>query len=236
MSSFPLWWVPPMALAAGVFCAALGHAYADRIAAGAVLRVGTFAGALADVVGRSRRPFPPRGLSALCALTLLAVWAALSMQPWPAMVLAARGLACACLLVLAIVDARTGYLPDALTLPLLAGGLVLAATGRGVPFDTAVIAAASGYLSLFLFNAVYRCLRRQQGMGGGDMKLYAALGAWLGWTPLPGVLLLACISGLVFAVLRPGRERWSRPLAFGPFLAGAGVLGMVGCPVVQFHF
>ena len=68
------------------------------------------------------------------------------------------------------------------------------------------------------------------------MKLLAALGAWLGWMPLPNVLAAACVGGVMFSLLRPGRCRWSRPLAFGPFLAAAGAVGLVAPPVVQFPF
>ena len=147
-----------------------------------------------------------------------------------------RAAACVILLNLALIDARTGFLPDALTLPCLYGGLLAALLGYGVPLHDAVAGALLGYGFLWIFNAAYRRCRGRNGMGGGDMKLLAALGAWLGWAPLPAVLAAACIGGVFFSLLRPGPGKWSRPLAFGPFLVAAGSVGLVAPPVVQFPF
>src|SRR3546814_10713534 len=113
------------------------------------------------------------------------------------------------LLVLAIVDAKTALLPDALTLPLLWLGLAAAWLGGPVSLHAAVAGAMSGYLFLWLLSWVFRLVRRCDGMGYGDFKLFAALGAWVGADPLPSVLLVACLSGIVFACMRRSEEHTS---------------------------
>ncbi|WP_338809073.1 A24 family peptidase [Neisseria leonii] len=125
------------------------------------------------------------------------------------------------LLASAWIDARTRLLPDILTLPLLWLGLLFHAGGGFVPLQQAVWGAAAGYLALWLLNAVYRLLRGQDGMGGGDMKLLAALGAWLGVEMLLPVVFLSALFGLLTACVY-GRGR--REIPFGPSLAAAGWL------------
>lgn len=126
------------------------------------------------------------------------------------------------LLALAWIDLEWLLLPDALTLPLLLGGL--AATWLTAPeaLGDAVLGAALGWLLFAAVAAGYRALRGRDGLGGGDAKLLAAAGAWLGWPALPQVMLLAALAALCAAGLR----RWRRgpaaagaKLAFGPFLA-----------------
>jgi leader peptidase (prepilin peptidase) / N-methyltransferase len=125
------------------------------------------------------------------------------------------------LLALALVDVRHGILPDLLTLPLLLAGLVLAAVAEGgVPVD-ALIGAAAGYAAFAGVAALYRRLRRREGLGLGDAKLLAAGGAWLGWSALPVVVAGAAFSALAVVALDALRGRPAvadREIRFGPFL------------------
>ena len=127
-------------------------------------------------------------------------------------------------------------LPDIITLPLMWAGLILAvvigsASGEGLPVSPrdAILGASAGYLSLWLVFHAFRFVTGKEGMGYGDFKLFAALGAWLGWKMLPLILLLAAGSGSVLGItmiLVRGRDR-SIPLPFGPYLAIAGWLAML---------
>jgi leader peptidase (prepilin peptidase) / N-methyltransferase len=139
------------------------------------------------------------------------------------------------LVALTAIDLDTQLLPDSLTLPLLWLGLLAAATlGRGaatVPVDlrSAVLGAAFGYLSLWGVYHLFRLATGKEGMGYGDFKLYAALGAWLGWQMLLPVILLAAASGAVLGILLIVFRRHARdvPIPFGPYLAVAGWLVMM---------
>jgi len=224
----------PAAAVCGAMCAAIATAYAQRIGIGAPVDGNTFRAALLAVVWRRPRLRASRRLAVPCAGLLALAWLPFLLQP--SILAAVRFAACGVLLVLAVVDARSGFLPDALTLPLLWAGLLLAAAEVGPRLDDAVVAAAVGYLFLRGMNASFAAGCGRAGMGGGDMKLVAALGAWLGWAPLPGVLLGASLGGILFAVLSRGRQAWGTSLPFGPFLAGAGAFGLMGEPVVQFLF
>lgn len=137
------------------------------------------------------------------------------------------------LVALAFIDIDTQFLPDSLTLPLLWLGLLLslfapAPGGAPVPVDmrSSILGAIAGYLSLWSVYHLFRLLTAKEGMGYGDFKLLAALGAWLGWQLLLPVVLVAAavgaVSGIVLLSLR-GQNR-STPIAFGPFLAAAGWL------------
>lgn len=149
---------------------------------------------------------------------------------WPA----AAGLVLTWFLVaLAFIDIDTQLLPDSLTLPLLWLGLLLSlfapAPGMApIPVDmrSSIIGAIAGYLSLWTVYHLFRLLTAKEGMGYGDFKLLAALGAWLGWKMLlPTVLIAAAVgavAGIALLAAR-GRDR-STPIAFGPFLAAAGWL------------
>jgi leader peptidase (prepilin peptidase)/N-methyltransferase len=139
------------------------------------------------------------------------------------------------LIALTVIDLDTQLLPDGLTLPLLWLGLLAAAyLGRGaatVPVDlkSAVLGAAFGYLSLWSVYQLFRLATGKEGMGYGDFKLYAALGAWLGWQMLLPVILLAAASGAILGVLLIVLRRHDRevPIPFGPYLAVAGWLVMM---------
>lgn len=130
------------------------------------------------------------------------------------------------LLALAWIDAETGFLPDSLTLPLLLAGLLINAWGAFVFLSDALIGALAAYLVLWCLCRVFLWLRGVQALGGGDLKLLAALGAWLGWMALPSLLLIAATAALVVALLRrvAGRLAPGQAFAFGPYLATAGIL------------
>ena len=127
-----------------------------------------------------------------------------------------------CLLALGWIDLRCWLLPDALTLPLIIAGLAAAFLFNPDQLTDRALGAALGYLSLIAIAALYRRLRGREGLGGGDAKLLAASGAWLGAAALPQVILLAAISALAAAgCLRLGGIRLGihSALPFGPFLA-----------------
>lgn len=126
------------------------------------------------------------------------------------------------LLLLAILDLRHFWLPDRVTLPLVLAGLGSAWLFAAPSLLSAAIGAASGYLLLTLINLLYRSLRGQDGLGGGDAKLMAAIGAWLGWEMLPLILLLASTTGLIVVLVFALRGRAvtaADRLPFGAFLA-----------------
>jgi leader peptidase (prepilin peptidase)/N-methyltransferase len=141
----------------------------------------------------------------------------------------------AALVALALIDWDTTLLPDALTLPLLWGGLFAAAVGWTVPLPSALWGAVAGYLSLWTIYHLFKLATGREGMGHGDFKLLAALGAWLGWPMLIPVILAASAIGAVvgIAMKLSGQLREGRYVPFGPFLAGAGLAVMlIGAPRV----
>ncbi|MDR0274173.1 MAG: prepilin peptidase [Burkholderiaceae bacterium] len=152
---------------------------------------------------------------------------------WSWQALAWSGFAAA-LVALTLIDWDTTLLPDGLTLPLLWAGLLASSRGwTAAPLDSAIWGAVAGYLSLWLIYWTFKLATGKEGMGYGDFKLFAALGAWLGTGHLLAVLLLASIVGAVFggALLVIGRiAHKDVPIAFGPFLAGAGMLCMIAGP------
>ncbi len=125
------------------------------------------------------------------------------------------------LLALALIDLETWLLPDPLTLPLIAAGLVASATGTapGGSLSNAAAGAAAGYLSLAGIGYLYQRLRGRDGLGLGDAKLLAAAGAWLGLASLPWLVLTAALLGLVLALIRAGPLRAETAVPFGPPLA-----------------
>jgi leader peptidase (prepilin peptidase)/N-methyltransferase len=133
------------------------------------------------------------------------------------------------LLAASVIDLHHQLLPDDLTLPLLWLGLLAALFGLGTDLRSAVIGAMAGYLSLWLVYQGFRLLTGKEGMGHGDFKLLAALGAWTGWQYLVTIVLLSslvgAICGLALILLR-GRARGA-PLPFGPFLAAAGWIALL---------
>jgi leader peptidase (prepilin peptidase)/N-methyltransferase len=134
------------------------------------------------------------------------------------------------LLALAVIDLDTTLLPDDLTYPLLWAGLLAAVMGISpVSLPDAVIGAMAGYLALWSLYWVFKLLTGKEGMGYGDFKLLAALGAWLGWQYLPVVVLLSSVVGLVFAVsmMASGSVKRDQGIPFGPYLAIAGWIALL---------
>ncbi|MCE3263298.1 MAG: prepilin peptidase [Pseudoduganella sp.] len=139
------------------------------------------------------------------------------------------------LVAMTFIDADTQLLPDDLTYPLLWLGLLVNIQGTFVPLQDAVLGAAAGYLVLWTVYWAFKLLTGKEGMGYGDFKLLAALGAWLGWQMLPAIILLSSVVGAVVGItlilfFKHGR---SKPIPFGPYLAGAGMLAMLFGPQIQ---
>jgi len=135
----------------------------------------------------------------------------------------------ATLIALAFIDLDTQFLPDSLTLPLLWAGIASAAFGwTPVSLKDSVLGAMAGYLSLWFVFHAYRIIRGREGMGAGDFKLLAALGAWMGWLAIPSIILLSsavgAVVGIALIVLR-SHDR-DVPIPFGPYLAGGGVAAL----------
>jgi leader peptidase (prepilin peptidase)/N-methyltransferase len=133
------------------------------------------------------------------------------------------------LLALAFIDFDTQLLPDQITLPLLWAGLLVNVIGGFTSPVAAIIGAVAGYLLLWSIYWAFKLLTGKEGMGYGDFKLLAALGAWFGWHVLPGTLLIAAVAGLAFALAASvlGRRIAGQPMPFGPFLAIGGWIALV---------
>ncbi|MFA0812073.1 prepilin peptidase [Microbulbifer epialgicus] len=133
------------------------------------------------------------------------------------------------LIALTGIDFDKQLLPDNLTLPLLWAGLFINLWGIFAPLQDAVIGAIGGYLSLWLVFHIFKLVTGKDGMGAGDFKILAAIGAWFGWQMLPLVILLSAAVGAIAGIswsLLAGRDR-RLPIAFGPYLAGAGWIAML---------
>jgi len=133
------------------------------------------------------------------------------------------------LIALTFIDADTTLLPDSLTLPLLWAGLLLNINETFVPLQHAVIGAVAGYLTLWSIYWMFKLATGKEGMGYGDFKLLAALGAWFGWKMLLPILLASSVVGAVVGIVllvlaRRGRDI---PIPFGPYLAAAGFFALI---------
>ncbi len=140
------------------------------------------------------------------------------------------------LIAMTFIDADTQLLPDDLTLPLLWCGLLVNLNGTFVPLQEAVIGAAAGYLSLWAVYWTFKLTTGKEGMGYGDFKLLAALGAWLGWKMLPIIILLSSLVGAVVGIslILFARHGRNNPIPFGPYLAAAGMIALLyGKPLAQ---
>ncbi|MDC7692045.1 prepilin peptidase [Vogesella indigofera] len=139
------------------------------------------------------------------------------------------------LLTLALIDARTQLLPDDLTLPLLWAGLLFNLWSGRVPLADAVMGAVLGYLALWSVYWLFKLVTGKEGMGYGDFKLLAALGAWLGWMQLPLVILLSSVLGAVFGILLLllSKHEKGQTMPFGPYLALAGWCAFVWGPAIM---
>lgn len=125
------------------------------------------------------------------------------------------------LIVLSLIDWRYQCLPDILTLSLLWLGLVINRYSLFVSLDQAVLGALIGYMALGIVAQLFYRLTGKVGMGRGDWKLFAALGAWFGWQELPWIMAAASLSGLIFFLVLIKMRRCTKndPIPFGPFLA-----------------
>ena len=146
----------------------------------------------------------------------------------------------AALLALALIDWDTTVLPDDINLPLLWAGLIVAALqfNPAVKLPDALWGAVAGYVSLWLVYWAFKLLTDKEGMGYGDFKLFAALGAWFGWSALLPIILMASVMGAAVGIAMKFSSglRAGGYVPFGPFLAGAGFTAMVSGPqsILQF--
>ncbi len=133
-----------------------------------------------------------------------------------------------CMIALSFIDFDTQLLPDSITLPLLWAGLLLNLSGTFVDLGSAVIGAAAGYLSLWCVYWGFRFATGKEGMGFGDFKLLAAIGAWLGWQMLPLVVLASSFVGAIagISLMLFARHGRNVPIPFGPYLAVAGAVAL----------
>ncbi len=133
------------------------------------------------------------------------------------------------LIALTFIDIDTQLLPDNITLPLLWLGLLLNLNHAFVPLPDAVIGAIAGYLALWSVYWLFKLLTGKEGMGYGDFKLLAAIGAWLGWQMLPLVILLSSVVGAVvgIAMMIAAKRGRDIPIPFGPYLAGGGLIALL---------
>jgi len=142
-----------------------------------------------------------------------------------------RSLLILILLYLSYIDLRSFRLPDFVTLPLILTGILfnLLSSVGFTDAASATTGAALGYGSLWLLNRLYRLSKKQDGIGMGDAKLLAALGAWLGWAALPSILLIASVSGLIGGLiyLKWRKKSTHHAFPFGPFLAFAGIIELL---------
>jgi leader peptidase (prepilin peptidase) / N-methyltransferase len=138
------------------------------------------------------------------------------------------------LIALAVIDYDTQLLPDSITIPLLWAGLILSLPELFTDSHSAIIGAATGYLTLWVVFHLFRLATGKEGMGYGDFKLLALFGAWFGWQSLPQIILLSTMAGAVVGILLilSGRHERGVPIPFGPFLAIAGWVCLIwGQPI-----
>jgi len=142
----------------------------------------------------------------------------------------------ACLVALAGIDADHQLLPDNMTLPLLWAGILLNFWSVHTDLASSVMGAVVGYLALWSVYHLFRLLTGKEGMGYGDFKLLAALGAWMGWQMLPLIILLSSVVGALFglALMGTGKLKRDKPMPFGPFIAAAGWIVLIwGEPIID---
>ncbi len=163
------------------------------------------------------------------ALSALMIWKFGS--GWAGMATMAFGLL---LIAMTFIDLDTMYLPDDLTYMVLWLGLLINLNGSFAPLQDAVIGAVAGYMVLWSVSNLYKLVRNKEGMGGGDLKLLAALGAWMGWKMLIPIILMSSVVGALVGIAmivfkNHGREQ---PIPFGPYLTGAGLLALLYGPEI----
>ncbi|MBP6019541.1 MAG: prepilin peptidase [Burkholderiaceae bacterium] len=215
----------------GLFSARLARAYVNLLAGGAYPDQTTFCLALRRAtwpLGSSHQEADQhaygqaewRGIILMAGVVPLLCWRSGLSVYFVALLAAA-----VVLLTLALIDAACSLLPDALTLPLLWGGLALSWLGYGPALSDAFAGVMLGYGFPWALFFVYKCARRCDGMGHGDFKLLAGLGAWLGWQAVAPVLLMASVGLVTLAIWRQKSWRPVGACPFGPFLivSAAGV-------------
>jgi leader peptidase (prepilin peptidase)/N-methyltransferase len=133
------------------------------------------------------------------------------------------------LIALTLIDIDKQLLPDSITLPLMWLGLLLSLFNIFTDTQSSLIGAVSGYLVLWTIFQVFRLVTGKEGMGFGDFKLLAALGAWMGWTLLPMIILLSSVVGSVIglSMIITGQNKRQQPIPFGPYLAIAGWIALL---------
>lgn len=133
------------------------------------------------------------------------------------------------LVALTVTDLHTMYLPDNITLPLLWLGLLLSLKPVFVDPVSAIVGAVAGYLLLWSIFWAFKLLTGKEGMGYGDFKLLAALGAWMGWQTLPQMVLLSAVVGAAvgLSLMALRKAEWSSKIPFGPYIAGAGWIALI---------
>jgi leader peptidase (prepilin peptidase)/N-methyltransferase len=131
-------------------------------------------------------------------------------------------------LILCVIDIQHQLLPDSLTLSFLWLGLIANTQQMFTTLPNAVLSAAGAYVSLWLFIKLYYLISGKIGMGNGDFKLFAALGAWFGWAQLPLILLISSITGAITGIiyLKTTKQTNETPISFGPFLCLAGIVSL----------
>jgi leader peptidase (prepilin peptidase)/N-methyltransferase len=142
------------------------------------------------------------------------------------------------MIALAFIDLDSFYLPDSITLPLLWAGLLFNAGGTFTDLHSAVIGAAAGYLALWAVFWAFKLATGKEGMGYGDFKLLAAIGAWLGWKLLPLTILASSLVGAVVGIgmIVFAKHAREKPIPFGPYLAVAGLIAMLWGERINRHY
>lgn len=134
-----------------------------------------------------------------------------------------------CLIPLTFIDIETQLLPDEITLPLIWLGLLANTQALFTPLKTAVLSAVIAYIALWCFVRLFYLITGKEGMGGGDLKLFSALGAWLGWTMLPFIILCASLIGAIIGltIIKCTKQNKDTPLPFGPYLCLSGFIAIL---------
>ena len=142
------------------------------------------------------------------------------------------------LISLALIDYDTQYLPDQITLPFLWLGLLLNLNNTFIDLESAIIGAVAGYLSLWSVYHLFKLITKKEGMGYGDFKLLALLGAWMGWQILPVIIILSSLVGSIIGITLIILKKQQRdiPIPFGPYLAIAGWIALLWGSEINYFY